>query len=322
MADAIIATRDLRFAYGDILALQDVSVDVPPGSIGLVGANGAGKTTLLKVLLGILRPQRGEAWLLGQRVNRATLEVRSRVGYMPETACLPPDQTAADFLIYAAELAGLPTRAARQRASDVLTLVGLHEERFRYMGGFSTGMAQRAKLAQAIVHDPDLVLLDEPTAGLDPEGREEMLALIGRLGSFGINAIISSHMLPDIERTCDWVMMLDGGRLLRAGPLTELSVTGEVTLEVLDDPAPVLAAVAKHGGSAHIEGRTIVVETERGDPFDLIRDALAETGAALRRLGPRRTTLEDIFLAGEQIAPASSDIKTELDEESAKGDRT
>jgi ABC-2 type transport system ATP-binding protein len=306
VAEAIIATRDLRFAYGDIVALQDVNIDVPPGRIGLVGANGAGKTTLLKVLLGILRPQQGGAWLLGHPVSRATLNVRSRVGYMPETACLPPDQTAADFLIYAAELAGLTTRAARQRASDVLTLVGLHEERFRYMGGFSTGMAQRAKLAQAIVHDPDLVLLDEPTAGLDPEGREEMLTLIGRLDSFGINAVISSHVLPDIERTCDWVMMLDGGRVLRTGPLTELSVTGEITLEVLDDPAPVLAAITNRGVDAHIEGRMIVVEAQAADPSDSIRDALVETGVALRRLGPRRTTLEDIFLAEESTAPKSA----------------
>ncbi len=221
-----------------IVALHDVSLDVPAGCIGLVGANGAGKTTLLKLLLGILRPGEGAAWALGHSIPAEALAVRSRVGYMPESACLPPDQTAADFVGYAAELAGLSTRAARQRASDVLGLVGLHEERFRHMGGFSTGMKQRAKLAQAIVHDPDLVLLDEPTAGLDPEGREEMLELIGRLDGFGINAVVSSHVLTDIERTCQWVVMLDGGGVLRSGPLTEISATGEVAVEVLDDPAP------------------------------------------------------------------------------------
>jgi len=173
----ILWVEDLRFAYGDIVALDGISLEVPPGRIGLVGANGAGKTTLLKLLLGILQPATGRTRVLGHSSARDALEVRSRVGWMPESDCLPPDQTAADFLGYAAELGGLPVRSARQRASDVLGLVGLHEERFRFMGEFSTGMKQRTKLAQAIVHDPELVLLDEPTAGLDPEGRTEMLEL-------------------------------------------------------------------------------------------------------------------------------------------------
>ena len=203
-----IDSRFFKF-YGDIVALHHLDFSVPPGRIGLVGANGAGKSTLIKVLLGILRPTAGNASVLGLDVSRDTIGVRSRVGYMPEGSCLPLSQTAADFTVYAAELAGIPTKAARQRASDVLTLVGLHEERFRYLGEFSTGMKQRAMLAQAIVHDPELVFLDEPTAGLDPEGREEMLALIGRLGDFGINVMVSSHVLTDIETTCDWVIMLD-----------------------------------------------------------------------------------------------------------------
>jgi ABC-2 type transport system ATP-binding protein len=297
--ETIISTRRLGFSYGDIVALHDVSLDVPAGCIGLVGANGAGKTTLLKLLLGILHPAQGEAWALGHPVPAAALALRSRVGYMPESACLPPDQTAADFVGYAAEIAGLPTRAARQRASDVLGLVGLHEERFRHMGGFSTGMKQRAKLAQAIVHDPDLVLLDEPTAGLDPEGREEMLELISRLDGFGINAVVSSHVLTDIERTCQWIVMLDGGRVLRSGPLTEISATGEVAVEVLEEEAAaVAAALAAAGAVTEVRGRVVVVRSGPGDPYDLVRDVLAATGCALRRLGPRRTTLEDVFLQG------------------------
>jgi len=298
VSESIVATRGLGFSYGSIVALHDVDLDVPAGCIGLVGANGAGKTTLLKLLLGILSPGTGSVWTLGCSIPAKALEVRSRVGYMPEGACLPPDQTAADFVGYTAELAGLPPRAARQRASDILGLVGLHEERFRHMGGFSTGMRQRAKLAQAIVHDPDLVLLDEPTAGLDPEGREEMLGLIGRLESFGINSIVSSHVLPDIERTCRWVVMLDGGRVLRAGPLTEISATGEVAVEVLGDPAPLVAALAAAGAAVEADGPVIVVQGAPDDPFDLVRDALAGTGTVLRRLGPRRTTLEDVFLQG------------------------
>jgi ABC-2 type transport system ATP-binding protein len=298
MSDSIVVTRDLGFSYGDIVALHDVDLDIPTGCIGLVGANGAGKTTLLKLLLGILRPGAGSVWALGRSLPAEVLALRSRVGYMPETPCLPPDQTAADFLSYTAELAGLSARSARQRASDILGLVGLHEERFRHMGGFSTGMQQRAKLAQAIVHDPDLVLLDEPTAGLDPEGREEMLALIDRLEGFGINSIVSSHVLTDIERTCRWVVMLDGGRVLRSGPLTEISATGEVAVEVLDDPAPLAAALAAGGATVEVSGSMIVVRHDAGDPFDLVRDALVATGSTLRRLGPRRTTLEDVFLQG------------------------
>jgi len=295
---AIISTQGLGFAYGSIVALRDVTLEIPPGCIGLVGANGAGKTTLLKLLLGILKPAEGAAWALGHPVPGAALAVRSRVGYMPESACLPPDQTAADFVGYAAELAGLSTRAARQRASDILGLVGLHEERFRHMGGFSTGMKQRVKLAQAIVHDPDLVLLDEPTAGLDPEGREEMLQLIGRLEGFGINALVSSHVLTDIERTCRWVVMLDGGGVLRSGPLTDISATDEVAVEVLDDPGPLAAALEAAGAAVQVLGRTVVVRVGVADPFDMVRDALADTGAAVRRLGPRRTTLEDVYLRG------------------------
>lgn len=297
MDASVIETAGLRFAYGDLVALDEVDLAVPPGLTGLVGANGAGKTTLIKVLLGILRPAAGSTAVLGHPVPEATLSVRSRVGYMPEGPCLPPDQTAADFVGYAAELAGIPTRAARQRASDVLALVGLHEERFRPIGEFSTGMLQRTKLAQAIVHDPDLVLLDEPTAGLDPEGREEMLELITRLDEFGIDALVSSHVLTDIERTCGWVVMLDGGKVLRSGPLTDLEETSEVEIELLDDPAAVAQALRRAGAEITLEGRSIVIRSSPTDPFLLARDALAETGAGLRRLGSRRTTLEDIFLA-------------------------
>jgi len=296
----VVSLAGLRFAYGDIVAIDGITTEVPAGRIGLVGANGAGKTTLLKILLGVLRPAAGSVQVLGLDVATRELDVRSRVGWMPEGDCLPPDQSAADFLIYAAELGGLPTRAARQRASDVLGLVGLHEERFRFMGEFSTGMRQRAKLAQAIVHDPQLVLLDEPTAGLDPEGREEMLELIVRLQGFGINAMISSHVLTDIERTCDWVVMLDGGHVLRSGPMTDLSTSDELEMEVLGDSTAILDALRRRGAVVTLEGAEIRLRHEGGDPFAVARDALAETGTAVRRLGARKTTLEDVFMGEEQ----------------------
>lgn len=217
---------------------------------------------------------------------------------MPESSCLPQDQTAADFTGYSAELAGIPRKAARQRASDILGLVGLAEERFRPMGEFSTGMAQRAKMAQALVHGPDLLLLDEPTAGLDPEGRDEMLDLITRIGDLGINVIVSSHVLGDIERTCDWIIMLDGGRVLRQGPIEGLSDLGIAEVEVLGDAAPVIAALEAAGAEVRWEGRRIAVD-HTDDPFVAVRNAVADTGATIRSLGARTTSLEDIFLAEE-----------------------
>ncbi|NQV08040.1 ABC transporter ATP-binding protein [bacterium] len=299
----LIETTGLRFAYGPIVALDGVSIQIPDGRIGLVGANGAGKTTLLKLLLGVLPSQTGTISVFGIPLDRDMLGIRSQVGWMPEGACLPPDQSAADFIGYAAELGGLPVRAARQRASDVLGIVGLHEERFRKMGEFSTGMLQRAKLAQAIVHDPLLVLLDEPTAGLDPEGREEMLDLITRLDEFGINAVVSSHVLTDIERTCEWIVMLDGGKVLRTGPLTDLSTPDEVEVEVLGDAGTVAKLVEAAGATVTVEGPTLTVRWEQGDAFDLVRDALVEADAGVKRLGAKKTTLEDVFLStGEEAS--------------------
>lgn len=299
MSTPLIELNGLSQSYGDVQALRGVTGSIPPGSIGLVGANGAGKSTLIKVLLGILEPSEGSASVLGISVIDGLLEMRARVGYMPERGGLPPDQTAADFMIYAAELAGIPHKAAKQRASDVLTLVGLHEERFRHLGDFSTGMWQRALLAQAIVHDPDLVLLDEPLAGLDPEGRDEMLHLIGRLKGFGINTLVSSHVLKDIESTCDWIVMLDGGRLTRNTALHDGMGRGTVQLEVLGQPDRVEAALRERGASVRADGRVLEVTTTDADPNDVVMEVLAETNAGFRLLRPMVATLEDEYLAEE-----------------------
>ncbi len=309
----VVETKGLGHAYGDIVALSGVDLEVPSGRVGLVGANGAGKTTLLKILLGILSPSRGSVRVMDADVATDPLEVRSRVGYMPEGSCLPLEQSAADFVAYAAELAGIPAKAARQRASDVLTLVGLHEERFRFLGDFSTGMKQRANLAQAIVHDPDLVLLDEPTAGLDPDGRAEMLDLIGRLREFGIDIIVSSHVLTDIERTCDWVVMLDGGKVLRTGPLSGLVETGVIELQVMGDPEPVATMLQAAG--AHVELNDDTLFIEHDGAATLVRDALVEAGAGVRRMQHRSTTLEDIFLGNEPRSDrdAPAEVQTASD---------
>ncbi|MEN8042040.1 MAG: ABC transporter ATP-binding protein [Actinomycetota bacterium] len=296
MEGTAFTTVNLGHAYGRVAALHSLDLSVPRGRTGLVGANGAGKSTLIKILLGILTPTTGTASVLGMNTKRDTIDIRSVVGYMPEGPCLPLDQTAADFLVFAAGTAGLPKRAARQRASDVLTLVGLDEERFRYLGDFSTGMKQRAKLAQAIVHDPELVFLDEPTAGLDPSGREEMLDLIQRLGTYGIDVVVSSHVLRDIEHTCDWVVMLDEGTLLHAGPIRGSESEGIVRLELIDDPTPVAAALTSRGATVSSIGRVLEVSIEDGDPFEIIRDTVVTEGAAIRRLDGSGGSLEDMFL--------------------------
>jgi ABC-2 type transport system ATP-binding protein len=224
------------------------------------------------------------------------VDIRSVIGYMPEGNCLPLDQTAADFLVYAAGTAGLPMQAARQRASDVLTLVGLDEERFRYLGDFSTGMKQRAKLAQSIVHDPELVFLDEPTSGLDPSGREEMLDLIARLGTFGIDVVVSSHVLRDIERTCDWVVMLDGGTLLHAGPIGGDAEEGTVRVEFAEDAAAIADALTAMGAIVSVDGQRLAVRHDQLDVFNLVRDSAAANGATIRRLDGGSASLEDLFL--------------------------
>lgn len=296
MAEPLISIGDLSHDYGGVLALDSLSFDIPPGVIGLVGANGAGKTTLLRVILGLIEPTGGSVEVLGTSVSEDPSGIRTRIGYMPEGACLPNDQTAADFVGFAAELAGIPTTEARRRASETLYLVGLHEERFRFLGDFSTGMLQRVKLAQSIVHDPDLVLLDEPASGLDPRGREQMLELITRLDAFDINVIFSSHILEDIESTCDWVVMLDAGTLIRSAPLDPPSEGDEVSVEVVGDPHVLVDHLTAAGITAEVQGRIVRVTGESADVYDTVRDALVATGLGLRRMGNSLTSLEDIFL--------------------------
>ena len=302
MTAPLIQLDGLSHSYAGLVALDGLTGSIPAASIGLVGANGAGKSTLIKVLLGILKPSDGSASVLGLSVTDDTIRVRERVGYMPERGGLPPDQTAADFMIYAARLAGIPPKAARQRASDVLTLVGLHEERFRYLGDFSTGMLQRALLAQAIVHDPDLVLLDEPLSGLDPEGRDQMLRLIGRLRGFGIHTLVSSHVLSDIESTCDWIVMLEGGRMVRNDSLEAFTSGKTVQVEVLDRVERVEAALVARGARVGRRGHLLEVTVADGDPYDLINRVLAESGAGIRLLKASVRTLEDAYLGGERGA--------------------
>jgi ABC-2 type transport system ATP-binding protein len=293
----VVEISGLTHDYGEVVALRDLDLAIPSGITGLVGANGAGKTTLLRILLGLLHPTHGHASVLGHDPETEPLDVRARVGYMPEVESLPVDQTAADFVAYTAQLAGIPPREAKRRSSETLFLVGLAEERFRYLGDFSTGMRQRVKLAQAIVHDPDLILLDEPASGLDPEGRQQMLNLIRRLGDFDIDVIVSSHVLTDIEQTCDWVVMLDAGALLRSGPLTGFDKSETVLVEVLDHVDEVATALRERGIGAVTDGHRLIVGP--GDDLEQIVVAVAaEVGSGLVRMTRGSASLEDLFLGG------------------------
>lgn len=299
MTTPTIAVRDLTMQFDEVTALANLTLETPPGITGLVGANGAGKTTLMRILLGLQQPTSGQVAIHGHDVATDPIEVRRRVGWMPESDCLPRDIVAAEFVAYTARLAGLPPRAARLRASETLFLVGLEEERFRPIGDFSTGMTQRVKLAQAIVHDPDLVLLDEPASGLDPDGRLEMLALVRRLGDFGIDVVISSHVLSDITSTSSWVVLLDNGTLLRNGPVTPERVTGSVTVEVLDHQTAMADLLVTRGVPVVVDGGRLVVGPGDRELDAVIVDAAVTTDAGLVRMTREVTTLEDEFLAAD-----------------------
>ena len=197
----VVVTDHLSKRYGPVSALDALTLRVDPGITGVVGVNGAGKSTLIKILLGLLPATGGTVEVLGRDPGAEGRDIRALVGYMPEHDCLPADVSAADFVLHMALMSGLPRQASRERASDVLRHVGLDEERHRAMGGYSTGMKQRAKLAQALVHDPALVFLDEPTSGLDPRARDDMLDLIARVhADFGISVVVTSHLLGELER--------------------------------------------------------------------------------------------------------------------------
>jgi ABC-2 type transport system ATP-binding protein len=294
---SLLRVDGLTKRYRETTALDDLTVELPRGRIGLVGANGAGKTTTFRLLLGLTHPTEGRIEVCGLDVARDPIGVRARLGYMPEHDCLPLDQSAADVVATFGELSGLPARAARQRASDILDLVGLDEARFRSIGEFSTGMRQRTKLAQAIVGDPELVLLDEPTAGLDPSGRDDMLELVARLGSFGISVLMATHLLDDVQKVCDHVVMIDSGRLVVAGATeTLLERTGTVSVDVGPSrDALVEALVAAHLPAVIADG-VVEVEIAGDDDLDIVRNTIAHLELPLYRLSTRITSLDEVFL--------------------------
>ncbi|CAN5820207.1 ABC transporter ATP-binding protein [soil metagenome] len=302
----LVALESLTKRYpGDVVALDALSLEIEPGIVGLVGANGAGKSTLIKILLGLLPATSGRARVLDMDVAREGPRIRQYVGYMPEHDCLPLDIPASDFVNHLARMSGLPRTAARERTADVLRHVGLFEERYRPMGGYSTGMKQRVKLAQALVHDPRLLLLDEPTNGLDPAGRDEMLALVHRTGTdFGIAIIMASHLLGEIERVCDFLVAIDAGRLLQAAALgTFTQATGVLAVELEERPEALADRLADSGAEVRVDGRLVLVAIAGDATYDLVRDAVADLGLALLRLEARRSRLEDLFRDAEEATP-------------------
>jgi ABC-2 type transport system ATP-binding protein len=297
-AAAVIQTDGLTKRYtSEVTALDALTVTFAPGITGLVGANGAGKSTLIKILLGLLPPTSGRAVVLGHDVAASGERIRMLTGYMPEHDCLPPDVTGTEFVTHLGRMSGLPATAAKERAAESLRHVGLYEERYRQVGTYSTGMKQRVKLAQALVGDPRLLLLDEPTIGLDPAGRRSMLDLISRIGTeFGISIVVSSHLLGEIEQICDQLVVIDGGKLLRSDTMTSFTRVSQVLLIEVDEGAAALAAeLAARGLQVRRAGRGLLVQLDGEQTYDAVRDAVADLGLPLNRLEQQRRRVEELF---------------------------
>lgn len=302
--DVLIAAERLTKRYRSVVALDDVSFTIAGGITGILGENGAGKSTAIKIFLGLLRPTSGEVRVLGQNAA-VDVSVRARLGYMPEHDCLPSQVSAAEFLTHMAQVSGLPPSAARTRAADTLRHTGLFEERYRAIGGYSTGMKQRVKLAQALVHDPAFVFLDEPTAGLDPVGREEMLALVRKTHrEFGISVLLSSHLMADVERTCDRIIVLRNGRLVQSGAVDHFTrETESIFIEVDANREQLVAALSRRGIAVRSDGAGLMLEAAGVTVYDHVRDAVVEARAPLRRLAPRRRALAELFQHDGDPAP-------------------
>jgi len=300
-----ISIENLTKRYPLVTALDALTVEVPDGVCGLVGANGAGKSTLIKILLGLTQPTAGTAHVLGHNIATEGERIRQNIGYMPEHDCLPPDVSAAEFVMHMARVSGLPANAARQRMADTLRHVGMFEERYRPMGGYSTGMKQRVKLAQALAHDPKLVFLDEPTNGLDPTGRDEMLDLIRRVYTkFGISVLVTSHLLGELERTSDHVVVIEGGKLTRSESTKALTSEHQTLIVEVLDPAggngtdtAMEALVSANLAPRRVEQLLYVPVT--GDAtYDTIRDTVAGAGLGLVRLQRDRHHMTELFTQG------------------------
>ena len=292
--------RDLTKSYGKIAALRGLTVAMPEGAIGLLGPNGAGKTTMIRALLGLISFDSGEGEVLGMDIRARRLDIRQSVGFVPEDECLFPSVVGVEFVAYAGELGGMARKAAMQRAHEVLDYVGLGEARYRKVASYSTGMKQRIKIASAIVHDPKLLILDEPTNGMDPAGREDILELARDLAhNKGMSLLFSSHLLPDVEAVCDHVMVLGRGRLLLHGRIDELKRphAREFETRVRRDQTAFADRLNSRGVVSRPHEDRLLVTLGEGQTLATLWQAALDGGDQIRSLRPRQSTLEEVFLA-------------------------
>ncbi len=297
----LLELDDLTVSYGSFHALKGITVSMEGGAVGLLGPNGAGKSTLIRTLLGLKGTSNGSGRIFGYDIVRERLEIRKRTGYSPEHDCHIPGMNGFEYVAYCGRLVGMPYRDARRRAHEVLEYVGLGEERYRLVDSYSTGQRQRVKLAQTLVHDPSLVILDEPTNGFDPRGREDVLDLIRDIShNKEIHLLLSSHLLKDVERTCDFVILLKDGKMIRSGRISDLKTPEQRSfdLEIRGDPGILAEAAGKEGWryepmNGRVSGRLFVPsETTTSEIFR----AVAQAGLQLRQLSPTEESLEDLFM--------------------------
>jgi len=293
----LVETSSLTKVFGEVHAVDDLSVSIPEGAIGLVGPNGAGKTTFLRLLLSLIRPTAGRAKVLGRDVEEG-VPVRERIGYMPEHDCLIPDMTGVGLVTYMGRVSGLDANTAMSRAHDVLQFVGVEEERYRKIAEYSTGMKQKVKLAQSMVHDPRLYIFDEPTTGLDPRGRTEMLDLVRMIAkSPGRNMILSSHLLPDVETICRYVVIMDGGQQIAAGEISRLlsGAADRLRIDVRGDRDAFVQRLTEAGFEAERSKAGVRVNRRPGVEAAAFQAARA-LGAEVRYMGAEIRSLEELFL--------------------------
>jgi ABC-2 type transport system ATP-binding protein len=291
--------------YGSVVALDNLSVTAPSGAIGLLGPNGSGKTTMIRALLGLTRVDRGTGQVLGMDFKRHQLDIRRAVGFVPEDECLFPHVFGVQFVAYAGELVGMSPKDAMQRAHEVLDYVGLGEARYRKAESYSAGMKQRLKLASAIVHDPELLILDEPTNGMDPRGREELLELSRDLvRNKGMSLLFSSHLLPDVEFVCDQVIVLERGKLVTSGNIQQLKELHKQSFEVRlkADTRRFAERLSAMGCTARMRDDLLIVEIPDDRSERMLWEVAAQEKVQIRHLRPHRSTLEEVFLkALEQV---------------------
>jgi ABC-2 type transport system ATP-binding protein len=291
--------EDVTKTYGPIRALDNLSVSVPTGAIGLLGPNGSGKTTMIRTLLGLIPVDKGVGEILGMDFRRRQLDIRREVGFAPEDECLFPRVVGVEFVAYAGQLVGMSSKDSMQRAHEVLDYVGLGEARYRKVETYSTGMKQRLKLASAIVHDPKLLILDEPTNGMDPKGREDILELARDLAhNKEMSLLFSSHLLPDVEAVCEYVVVLGAGKVLTQGTIQELKQVHNRCFEVRlkADMAAFAHRLSALGCMTKLRDDVLVVQVPDGRSPQMLWEAAAEQRQQIRYLRPQRSTLEEVFL--------------------------